>query len=98
MTDITYKFCMYNMYIFLFLVYTHILYPLYLFYLQFNLCVLAQQCDAKLYQHETLFLGVGILDRFLSRGFFKTEKNLQIVGIACLALATRIEENQPYNR
>ncbi|KAL5763060.1 hypothetical protein ACOSP7_019324 [Xanthoceras sorbifolium] len=58
---------------------------------------IVEQCDAKRFQQETLFLGVGLLDRFLSRGFFKTERNLQIVGIACLALATRIEENQPYN-
>ncbi|KAK3222155.1 hypothetical protein Dsin_009180 [Dipteronia sinensis] len=58
---------------------------------------IVEQCDLKRYQQETLFLGVGLLDRFLSRGFFKTERNLQIVGIACLALATRLEENQPYN-
>nr|QYW07146.1 cyclin-SDS [Dimocarpus longan] len=58
---------------------------------------IVEQCDAKRFQQETLFLGVGLLDRFLSRGFFKTERNLQMVGIACLALATRLEENQPYN-
>ncbi|KAL6295281.1 hypothetical protein ACE6H2_003423 [Prunus campanulata] len=48
-------------------------------------------------QQETKFLGVSLLDRFLSKGFFKSKRILQIVGIACLTLATRIEENQPYN-
>ncbi|XP_050234106.1 cyclin-SDS [Mercurialis annua] len=56
-----------------------------------------EQATAKKLQQETLFLGVSLLDRFLSKGLFKSLKNLQIVGIACLALATRIEENQPYN-
>ena len=45
-----------------------------------------------------MFLGVNLLDRFLSKGFFKNKRVLQIVGIACISLATRIEENQPYNR
>ncbi|KAL3644739.1 hypothetical protein CASFOL_009919 [Castilleja foliolosa] len=48
-------------------------------------------------QKETMFLGVNLLDRFLSKGYFKNVRNLQIAGIACLTLATRIEENQPYN-
>ncbi|KAJ4815164.1 hypothetical protein LUZ62_027730 [Rhynchospora pubera] len=48
-------------------------------------------------QLETLFLGVTILDRFLSRGYFKSVRYLQLLGIASLILATRIEENQPYN-
>ncbi|KAJ8498488.1 hypothetical protein OPV22_009040 [Ensete ventricosum] len=48
-------------------------------------------------QSETLFLGVSLMDRFLSRGYFMSEKNLQLLGIACVTLATRIEENQPYN-
>ncbi|KAL6186984.1 hypothetical protein ACLB2K_043100 [Fragaria x ananassa] len=48
-------------------------------------------------QKETKFLGVNLLDRFLSKGYFKSKRILQIVGIACLTLATRIEENQPYN-
>ncbi|KAH7841278.1 hypothetical protein Vadar_027843 [Vaccinium darrowii] len=56
-----------------------------------------QQSTKKEFHKETIFLGVGLLDRFLSKGFFITERNLQIVGIACLALATRIEENQPFN-
>ncbi|KAE8730051.1 Cyclin-SDS [Hibiscus syriacus] len=51
---------------------------------------------AKEFQQETIFLGVSLLDRFLSKGFFKS-RSLQIVGIACLTLATRLEENQPYN-
>ncbi|KDO60813.1 hypothetical protein CISIN_1g045573mg, partial [Citrus sinensis] len=59
--------------------------------------IVEQQCTAKELHQETMFLGVSLLDRFLSRGFFKIKRNLQIVGVACLALATRIEENQPYN-
>lgn len=57
-----------------------------------------QQSTKKEFQKETMFLGVNLLDRFLSKGYFITERNLQIVGISCLALATRIEENQPFNR
>ncbi|XWS69486.1 hypothetical protein CRYUN_Cryun04dG0182900 [Craigia yunnanensis] len=58
---------------------------------------IVEQCTAKEFQQETIFLGVCLLDRFLSKGFFKNSRSLQIVGIACLALATKIEENQPYN-
>ncbi|XP_028752540.1 cyclin-SDS-like [Neltuma alba] len=58
--------------------------------------IIEQSCRRELRQ-ETMFLGVSLLDRFLSKGYFKTKKNLQIVGIACLTLATRIEENQPNN-
>ncbi|KAL6001227.1 hypothetical protein ACLOJK_006959, partial [Asimina triloba] len=47
--------------------------------------------------YETLFLGVSLLDRFLSRGFFKSKKKLQLLGISCCTLASRIEENQPFN-
>ncbi|RZC57072.1 hypothetical protein C5167_004373 [Papaver somniferum] len=43
---------------------------------------------------ETVFLCVSLMDRFLSQGFFKTKRKLQLLGIACLTLATRIEENQ----
>ncbi|MCL7042810.1 hypothetical protein MKW94_027967 [Papaver nudicaule] len=46
---------------------------------------------------ETVFLGVSLLDRVLSQGFFQHKRKLQLLGIACLTLATRIEENQPYN-
>nr|DAD32282.1 TPA_asm: hypothetical protein HUJ06_011133 [Nelumbo nucifera] len=56
-----------------------------------------EQANAKNLQPETMFLGVSLLDRFLSRGFFNNTRNLQLVGIACLTLATRIEENQPFN-
>ncbi|KAK6146694.1 hypothetical protein DH2020_020563 [Rehmannia glutinosa] len=56
-----------------------------------------EQATSKELQKETMFLGVGLLDRFLSKGYFKSVRNLQIAGIACLTLATRIEENQPYN-
>ncbi|XXG81795.1 hypothetical protein AAC387_Pa09g2364 [Persea americana] len=54
-------------------------------------------CGAYELQDETLFLSVSLLDRFLSRGFFTSKKNLQILGVACCTLATRIEENQPLN-
>nr|CAD1832751.1 unnamed protein product [Ananas comosus var. bracteatus] len=40
---------------------------------------------------------VGIMDRFLSRGYFKSTRNLQLLGVASITLSTRIEENQPYN-
>ncbi|XP_072973808.1 cyclin-SDS-like isoform X1 [Typha angustifolia] len=58
---------------------------------------MVEHCKAVELQDETLFLGVGLLDRFLSRGYFKSVKNLQLLGISCITLATRIEENQPYN-
>ncbi|XP_057511682.1 cyclin-SDS [Actinidia eriantha] len=58
---------------------------------------IVEQSTSKELQKETMFLGVSLMDRFLSKGFFKNKRNLQIVGIACLALATRIEENQPFN-
>ncbi|CAF1925639.1 unnamed protein product [Brassica napus] len=56
-----------------------------------------QQCSEMGLQPETLFLGVSLLDRFLSKGSFNNERTLVLVGIASLTLATRIEENQPYN-
>ncbi|XP_061371830.1 cyclin-SDS [Gastrolobium bilobum] len=59
---------------------------------------IVEQCNRKQLLQETMFLGVSLLDRFLSKGYFKAKRNLQIVGIACLTLATRIEENQQYNR
>ncbi|ESW25202.1 hypothetical protein PHAVU_003G016100 [Phaseolus vulgaris] len=59
--------------------------------------IVEQSCRKQLRQ-ETIFLGVNLLDRFLSKGYFKAEKYLQIVGIACLTLAIRIEENQQHNR
>ncbi|KAG6399079.1 hypothetical protein SASPL_140553 [Salvia splendens] len=58
--------------------------------------IVEQATKAEL-QQETMFLGVNLLDRFLSKGYFKSVRNLQIAGIACLTLATRLEENQPYN-
>lgn len=42
-------------------------------------------------------MGIGLMDRFLTRGYIKGYRNLQLLGIACITLATRIEENQPYN-
>ncbi|KAJ9563720.1 hypothetical protein OSB04_008880 [Centaurea solstitialis] len=56
-----------------------------------------EQSANKDLQKETMFLGVSLLDRFLSKGYFRNKKELQIAGIACLTLATRIEENQPFN-
>ncbi|KAL0409036.1 UNVERIFIED_CONTAM: Cyclin-SDS [Sesamum radiatum] len=64
---------------------------------QYHLLLVKEQARNKELQKETLFLGVNLLDRFLSKGYFKNMRNLQIAGIACLTLATRIEENQPYN-
>ncbi|CAH8353848.1 unnamed protein product [Eruca vesicaria subsp. sativa] len=58
---------------------------------------IVQQCSDMELQSETLFLGVSLLDRFLSKGSFNNERTLVLVGIASLTLATRIEENQPYN-
>ncbi|KAD4982944.1 hypothetical protein E3N88_19615 [Mikania micrantha] len=56
-----------------------------------------EQSANKGLQEETMFLGVNLLDRFLSKGYFRSKTELEIAGIACLTLATRIEENQPYN-
>ncbi|XP_076960181.1 cyclin-SDS-like [Bidens hawaiensis] len=56
-----------------------------------------KQSASKELQKETLFLGVSLLDRFLRKGYFRNKRELEIAGIACLTLATRIEENQPYN-
>ncbi|XP_059658338.1 cyclin-SDS [Cornus florida] len=58
---------------------------------------IVEQSATKDLHRETMFLGVNLLDRFLCKGFFKNKRSLQIVGIACLTLATRIEENQPLN-
>ncbi|KAL9256131.1 Cyclin-SDS-like protein [Drosera capensis] len=46
---------------------------------------------------ETMFLGVQLLDRFLSKAFFKSRRDIEVLGISCLTLATRIEEKQPCN-
>ncbi|GAB2254713.1 hypothetical protein Droror1_Dr00022522 [Drosera rotundifolia] len=46
---------------------------------------------------ETMFLGVHLLDRFLSKAFFRSRRDIEALGISCLTLATRIEEKQPYN-
>ncbi|OIS98361.1 cyclin-sds [Nicotiana attenuata] len=56
-----------------------------------------EQATRKKLQKETMFLSVNLFDRFLSKGYFKTKRCLQIAGVACLTLAVRIEENQPYN-
>ncbi|XP_047086610.1 cyclin-SDS-like [Lolium rigidum] len=53
--------------------------------------------DLRELQPETCFMGVGLMDRFLTRGYVEGTRNLQLLGIACVTLATRIEENQPYN-
>ncbi|MED6194085.1 hypothetical protein PIB30_025332 [Stylosanthes scabra] len=45
-----------------------------------------QQSYRKQLRQETLFLGVSLFDRFLSKGYFKVKRNLQIAGIACLTL------------
>ncbi|XP_060186610.1 cyclin-SDS [Lycium barbarum] len=56
-----------------------------------------EQATRKDLQKETMFLSVNLFDRFLSKGYFRTKRCLQIAGIACLTLAVRIEENQPFN-
>lgn len=48
-------------------------------------------------QPVTMFMGIGLMDRFLTQGYMKGLENLQLLAIACITLATRIEENQPYN-
>ncbi|CAH8382406.1 unnamed protein product [Eruca vesicaria subsp. sativa] len=58
---------------------------------------IVEQCSEMELQPETMFLGVSLLDRFLSKGSFNSERTLVLVGIASLTLATRIEENQLYN-
>ncbi|KAI3982864.1 hypothetical protein MKX01_010347 [Papaver californicum] len=58
---------------------------------------MVDESDARELNLKTVFLGVSLLDRFFSKGFFQNKRKLQLLGIACLALATRIEENQPYN-
>ncbi|KAK9106585.1 hypothetical protein Syun_022596 [Stephania yunnanensis] len=58
---------------------------------------IVEQSKVKELQGETVFLAVTLLDRFLNQGFFKNKRKLQVLGIACLTLATRIEENQPLN-
>ncbi|XP_077230898.1 cyclin-SDS-like [Tasmannia lanceolata] len=56
-----------------------------------------EHSNAHMLHCKTLFLGVSLLDRFLSRGFFKNQRYLQILGISCCTLTIRIEENQPLN-
>ncbi|KAJ6816805.1 cyclin-SDS-like [Iris pallida] len=58
---------------------------------------MVEHSKTKELHHETLFLGVTMMDRFLSRGYFQSERNLQLLGIASITLAARLEENQPYN-
>ncbi|XP_051149287.1 cyclin-SDS [Andrographis paniculata] len=58
---------------------------------------IVEQSTNRELQMETMFLGVNLLDRFFSQGYFKSMRHLQIAGVACLTLATRIEENQPDN-
>ncbi|XP_058106956.1 cyclin-SDS-like [Magnolia sinica] len=56
-----------------------------------------EHADEHELHYETLFLSVSLFDRFLGKGFFKSKRKLQLLGIACCTLATRIEENQPLN-
>ncbi|KAL3824536.1 hypothetical protein ACJIZ3_020565 [Penstemon smallii] len=58
---------------------------------------IVEQATNRTFQTETIFLGVRFLDRFRAKGYFENMRDLQIAGIACLTLATRIKENQPYN-
>ncbi|KAK7310152.1 hypothetical protein RJT34_07465 [Clitoria ternatea] len=45
---------------------------------------IVEQSYRKQLRQETMFLGVNLFDRFLSKGYFKAKRKLQIVGIACL--------------
>ncbi|KFK33406.1 hypothetical protein AALP_AA5G008600 [Arabis alpina] len=58
---------------------------------------IVNECSMMEHQNETLFLSVSLLDRFLNKGSFRSQRSLLILGIACLTLATRIEENQIIN-
>lgn len=46
-------------------------------------------------QMETLFLSVAIMDKFLSQGPLLKKSSLQLLGIASLFLAVKLEETQP---
>ncbi|GAQ82905.1 Cyclin A [Klebsormidium nitens] len=46
-------------------------------------------------QMETLFLSVAIMDKFLSEGRLLKKSSLQLLGIASLFLAVKLEETQP---
>ncbi|KAF5761987.1 putative cyclin [Helianthus annuus] len=45
--------------------------------------IMEQQSASKDLRKETMFLGVSLLDRFLSKGCFRSKKELEIAGIAC---------------
>ena len=62
-----------------------------------TLCYAMQHSRLMNLQPVTMFMGIGLMDRFLTQGYMKGFSNLQLLGIACITLATRIEENQPYN-
>ncbi|KAF8718381.1 hypothetical protein HU200_025362 [Digitaria exilis] len=56
-----------------------------------------QHSNLNKLQPVTTFMGIGLMDRFLTQGYMMGLRNLQLLGIACITLAIRIEENQPYN-
>ena len=62
-----------------------------------TLCYAMQHSRLMNLQPVTMFMGIGLMDHFLTQGYMKGFSNLQLLGIACITLATRIEENQPYN-
>lgn len=43
-----------------------------------------EQLTKKEFELETMSLGVSLLDRFLTKGFFKNKRHLRIFGIGCL--------------
>jgi cyclin-A len=55
---------------------------------------LTEVCEELHYVTETLFLTVNYLDRFLSRKNVP-KKRLQLVGLACLFVASKYEEISP---
>ncbi|CAD7936644.1 unnamed protein product [Amoebophrya sp. A120] len=44
---------------------------------------------------STLFLAIQILDRFLNHHALQSRKKLQLVGLACLLIASKVEETRP---
>eukprot|EP00392_Amoebophrya_sp_AT5.2_P014383 g14532.t1 len=45
--------------------------------------------------HQTLWLTVSILDRFLTHYHLPSRRKLQLVGLACLLVASKVEETRP---
>ncbi|KAJ7952144.1 Cyclin-sds-like protein [Quillaja saponaria] len=57
-----------------------------------------EESSMKGLRDETIFLSIILLGQFVGKGYFRAKRNLQILGIACLTLATWIEEKLLHNR